>query len=170
MKVTPAHDPNDFAIGQRHNLPSINVMDTRGLINENGGPYAGLDRYAARKKILADLEEQGILVAVERPHLRVGRCDRCKTVVEPRLSTQWFLAVNKVATGDHAPHDGLTLQQRAIAAVEQESRQDRPRTTSQGLPRLDGQHARLVHQPPALVGTPHSRVALRRLRQDDRRA
>jgi valyl-tRNA synthetase len=119
VKVTPAHDPNDFAIGQRHQLPSINVMDTRGIINENGGPYAGLDRYAARKRILEDLEAQGLLVAAKDHTYALGRCDRCKTVVEPRLSTQWFIAVNKVATGAHAPSDGLTLQQRAIAAVKE---------------------------------------------------
>ena len=118
VKVTPAHDPNDFAIGQRHGLPSINVMDIRGHINENGGPYAGLDRYAARKQILADLEAAGALVAVKEHTNSVGRCDRCQTVVEPRLSTQWFIAVNKVATGPNAPSDGLTLQQRAIAAVQ----------------------------------------------------
>ena len=95
VKVTPAHDPNDFALGERHRLPSINVMDDRGHINENGGAYAGLDRYAARKKIVADLEEQGLLAAVKDYTNNVGHCDRCKTVVEPRLSTQWFLAVNK---------------------------------------------------------------------------
>ncbi len=117
VKVTPAHDPNDFAIGQRHSLPSINVMDVRGHINEAGGAYAGLDRYAARKRILEDLEAAGALVAVKDHTNSVGRCDRCKTVVEPRLSTQWFIAVNKKATGPNAPGDELTLQERAIAAV-----------------------------------------------------
>jgi valyl-tRNA synthetase len=97
VKVTPAHDPNDFALGERHNLPSINVMDDRAHINENGGVYAGLDRYVARKKIVADLEEQGLLAAVKDYTNNVGHCDRCKTVVEPRLSTQWFLKIQPLA-------------------------------------------------------------------------
>ncbi len=97
VKVTPAHDPNDFALGERHHLPSINVMDDRAHINENGGAYAGLDRYVARKKIVADLEEQGLLAAVKDYTNNVGHCDRCKTVVEPRLSTQWFLKIQPLA-------------------------------------------------------------------------
>jgi valyl-tRNA synthetase len=118
VKVTPAHDPNDFAIGQRHHLPNINVMDVRARINENGGAYAGLDRYEARKRILADLEALGLLVAAKEHTNSVGRCDRCKTVVEPRLSLQWFVAVNKVASGPHAPSDGLSLRDRARLVVE----------------------------------------------------
>jgi valyl-tRNA synthetase len=112
VKVTPAHDPNDFALGERHHLPSINVMDDRGHINENGGPYQGLDRYAARKRIVADLEAQGLLAAVKDYTNNVGHCDRCKTVVEPRLSMQWFIAVNK------APNSGgASMAEKAIAAV-----------------------------------------------------
>jgi valyl-tRNA synthetase len=112
VKVTPAHDPNDFAIGERHNLPSINVMDDRALINEHGGAYAGLDRYVARKKIVADLEVQGLLAAVKDYTNNVGHCDRCKAVVEPRLSTQWFVAVNKKA------NDGReSMAEKARAAV-----------------------------------------------------
>ena len=95
VKITPAHDPNDFALGARHNLPSINVMDTTAKINENGGVYAGLDRYAARKRILEDLEALGLLGKIHDHKLSVGRCDRSKDVIEPRLSTQWFVAVNK---------------------------------------------------------------------------
>jgi valyl-tRNA synthetase len=97
VKVTPAHDPNDFAIGERHHLPSINVMDDRAHINENGGPYAGLDRYVARKKIVADLEAQGLLAGIKDHVNNVGHCDRCKTVVEPRLSTQWFVKIQPLA-------------------------------------------------------------------------
>ena len=97
VKVTPAHDPNDFAIGERHHLPSINVMDDRAHINENGGPYQGLDRYVARKKIVADLEAQGLLGAIKDYTNNVGHCDRCKTVVEPRLSTQWFIKIQPLA-------------------------------------------------------------------------
>ena len=108
VKVTPAHDPNDFAIGERHHLPSINVMDDRAHINENGGAYAGLDRYVARKKIVADLEEQGLLGAIKDHANNVGHCDRCKTVVEPRLSTQWFIKIQPLA-------------EKAIAAVKPDS-------------------------------------------------
>ena len=97
VKVTPAHDPNDFALGERHHLPSINVMDDTAQINENGGPYAGLDRYVARKKIVEDLTEQGLLAGVKDHIHNVGHCDRCKTVVEPRLSTQWFVKIQPLA-------------------------------------------------------------------------
>jgi valyl-tRNA synthetase len=97
VKVTPAHDPNDFAIGQRHSLPSINIMDERGHMNAAAGAYAGLDRYVARKRVLADLEEQGLLAGV-RDHVNsIGKCDRCKTVVEPLLSTQWFIRIQPLA-------------------------------------------------------------------------
>src|SRR5580658_7456728 len=112
VKVTPAHDPNDFAIGERHHLPSINVMDDRAQINENGGPYQGLDRYVARKKIVADLEAQGLLGAIKDYTNNVGHCDRCKTVVEPRLSTQWFIAVNKAPDGG-----GASIAEKAITAI-----------------------------------------------------
>jgi valyl-tRNA synthetase len=97
VKVTPAHDPNDFAIGERHHLPSINIMDDTGHINADGGAYAGLDRYVARKKIVADLEEQGLLGEIKDYTNSVGHCDRCKTVVEPRLSSQWFVKIQPLA-------------------------------------------------------------------------
>ena len=97
VKVTPAHDPNDFAIGLRHNLPQINVMDDQARINENGGPYKGLDRYEAREKILRDLEELGLLGGIKDHTLAIGKCDRCKTIVEPRLSTQWFIKIQPLA-------------------------------------------------------------------------
>jgi valyl-tRNA synthetase len=97
VKVTPAHDPNDFALGQRHNLPSINIMDETAHINSEGGAYAGLDRYVARKRVIADLETLGLLGAVKDHTNNVGHCDRCKTVVEPRLSTQWFIKIQPLA-------------------------------------------------------------------------
>ena len=97
VKVTPAHDPNDFALGERHHLPSINIMDAEGHINAEGGTYAGLDRYVARKKVLADLEEQGLLAGIKDHVNNVGHCDRCKTTVEPRLSTQWFIKIQPLA-------------------------------------------------------------------------
>jgi valyl-tRNA synthetase len=97
VKVTPAHDPNDFALGERHHLPSINIMDDKGHINAEGGAYAGLDRYVARKRVVADLEEQGLLAGIKDHTNNVGHCDRCKTVVEPRLSTQWFVKIQPLA-------------------------------------------------------------------------
>ena len=97
VKVTPAHDPNDFALAERHHLPSINIMDDTGHINAAGGPYTGLDRYAARKRVVADLEEQGLLAGIKDHVNNVGHCDRCKTVVEPRLSTQWFIKIQPLA-------------------------------------------------------------------------
>jgi len=97
VKVTPAHDPNDFEAGLRHNLPQIEVMDAHGHMNENAGPYAGLDRYAARKRVLEDLREQGFLVGEKDYTIAIGKCDRCGTVVEPRLSTQWFVKIKPLA-------------------------------------------------------------------------
>jgi valyl-tRNA synthetase len=97
VKVTPAHDPNDFALGQRHGLPSISVMDERAHMNAAAGAYAGLDRYQARKQVLADLEAQGLLAGVREHVNSIGKCDRCKTVVEPLLSTQWFIRIQPLA-------------------------------------------------------------------------
>ncbi len=97
VKVTPAHDPNDFALGQRHNLPSINVMDDTAHINQDGGKYAGLERFIARKHVVADLEEQGLLAGIKDHTHNVGHCDRCKIVVEPRLSLQWFVKIQPLA-------------------------------------------------------------------------
>ena len=97
VKVTPAHDPNDFEAGKRHNLPQIDVMDEHAHMNANAGAYAGLDRYEARKRVLADLQEQGFLVGEKDYALALGKCDRCGTVVEPRLSEQWFIKIQPLA-------------------------------------------------------------------------
>ena len=97
VKVTPAHDPNDFVIGQRHQLPQVSVIDEDGRMTENAGPYAGQDRFAARKALLAQLEAEGHLVAVEDHAHAVGHCQRCDTVVEPLLSTQWFVRIKPLA-------------------------------------------------------------------------
>ena len=97
VKITPAHDPNDFEVGLRHNLPVINIMDESGVINENGGEYQGMDRLDARKKIVKALEEQGYLIKVEPIKHHVGTCYRCKTVVEPRVSKQWFVKMEPLA-------------------------------------------------------------------------
>jgi valyl-tRNA synthetase len=125
VKITPAHDPNDFAMfdrhAQRHNLPApISVMDETAHMNTEAGPaYAGLDRYEARKKVLADLEAQGLLGAA-RDHVNsIGKCARCQTVVEPRLSTQWFVAVNKKPN-----KGGASMAELAIAVVKEDREGD----------------------------------------------
>ena len=97
VKVTPAHDPNDFEAGRRHNLPKIQVIDENGVMTAAAGPYAGLDRFEARKRVLADLEAIGALVKTEDYALNIGKCQRCKTVVEPLVSTQWFVKTKPLA-------------------------------------------------------------------------
>lgn len=105
VKITPACDPNDFAVARRHDLPTVKIMDGNGCINENGGRYQGQDRYVCRENVLTDLAEQGYLLGRE-PHLHsIGQCYRCKTDIEPTVSTQWFVRV--------AP-----LAREALAAVE----------------------------------------------------
>ncbi|MFF1760285.1 valine--tRNA ligase [Streptomyces sp. NPDC058266] len=107
VKVTPAHDPNDFAIGQRHNLESIEVLDERGIITAHG-PFEGLDRFEARSAIVAAMRAEGRIVAEKRPYVHsVGHCSRCKTTLEPRLSLQWWVKVDTLAkaAGD-AVRDG----------------------------------------------------------------
>jgi valyl-tRNA synthetase len=97
VKVTPAHDPNDFDMGNRHGLEPINVMNGDGTMNENAGPYEGLDRFDCRKKILKDLEEAKLIEKIEDHQNAVGHCYRCDTVVEPRLSPQWFVKMKPLA-------------------------------------------------------------------------
>src|SRR5215469_4681224 len=107
VKVTPAHDPNDFEAGLRHHLAQIEVMDAHAHMNQNAGKYAGMDRLVARKEVLADLSEQGFLVGEKDYTIALGKCERCGTVVEPRLSTQWFIKIQPLAD-------------RAIAVVEKD--------------------------------------------------
>ena len=106
LKITPAHDPNDFEIGLRHDLPVVKCIDDFGLMNEEAGPYEGQDRFACRENILADLEKEGLLEKVEDYQHAVGHCYRCHTIVEPNLSKQWFV-------------DTKPLAAKAIAAVEE---------------------------------------------------
>ena len=97
VKMTPAHDPNDFGVGQRHNLEEINVMNEDGTMNELAGKYQGMDRYECRKQLMQDLEEAGYVIAIkDHPH-SVGTCYRCHTVIEPRLSEQWFVKMDELA-------------------------------------------------------------------------
>jgi len=97
VKVTPAHDPNDFEMGKRHNLEEINILDPRGNINENGGPYKGMTRFEARDRVIEDLKAQGLLVKIEEHAHSVGHCYRCSTVIEPYLSKQWFVQIKPLA-------------------------------------------------------------------------
>ncbi|HEY0758131.1 MAG TPA: valine--tRNA ligase [Acidisarcina sp.] len=97
VKVTPAHDPNDFALGKRHNLPSITVLDESAHMTAAAGAYAGLDRYEARARVVADLDALGLVVSIKDHLNSIGKCDRCGTVVEPLLSTQWFLKIQPLA-------------------------------------------------------------------------
>jgi len=105
VKVTPAHDANDFEAGLRHNLPQIEVIDEHNKMNANAGSYAGLDRFAARTRVVEDLTAQGFLVGTKDYTVALGKCDRSGTIVEPRLSTQWFIKIKPLA-------------EKAIAAVE----------------------------------------------------
>ncbi|WP_044640580.1 valine--tRNA ligase [Risungbinella massiliensis] len=97
VKITPAHDPNDFEMGQRHNLPMILVMDESGVMNENAAKYQGMDRFACRKQIIRDLDEQGVLIEMEEHVHQVGHSERSGAVVEPYLSTQWFVKMKPLA-------------------------------------------------------------------------
>ncbi|MBE9520282.1 MAG: valine--tRNA ligase, partial [Proteobacteria bacterium] len=115
LKVTPAHDLNDFEIARRHDLPALKVMDDSGAMNEEAGIYKGLDRFECRKRVLADLEEQGLLEKVEEYQHGVGHCYRCQTVVEPTLSKQWFVSVKPLA-------------EKAIAAVKEGQTKIHPQT------------------------------------------
>jgi valyl-tRNA synthetase len=109
LKITPAHDFNDFEIGLKHGLEQIKVIDETGRMNENAGPYQGMDRFECREKIVADFERDGVLIKIEDyPHV-VGHCYRCKTIVEPNLSLQWFVKTKPLAkTAMEAVRDGRT--------------------------------------------------------------
>ncbi len=97
VKITPSHDPNDFEVGERHNLGQYIIMNEDATINENGGKYAGLDRYDARREIVEDLEELGLLEAIKDHENSIGHCERCETVVEPLISKQWFVKMGPLA-------------------------------------------------------------------------
>ncbi len=112
VKVTPAHDPNDYQAGLRHDLPQITVMDEQGRMNQNAGAYAGLDRFEARERIVRDLEQQGLLAGTKDYVVPLGKCQRCHSIVEPRISTQWFVAVNKEPSSG-----GLSMAGAAVEVV-----------------------------------------------------
>ena len=97
VKMTPAHDPNDFEVAQRHNLEIIRVLDDEGKVNENGGKYCGMDRYEAREAIVEELRALGNLVSIEDYSHNVGKCYRCGTTIEPIISAQWFVSMKPLA-------------------------------------------------------------------------
>jgi valyl-tRNA synthetase len=108
VKITPAHDPNDFEVGKRHNLPEMDVMTPDGHMNDAAGKYAGVERFAARARIVADLQELGLIESVKDHMHAVGTCDRCKSIVEPRISTQWFMKMKPLAEpAKQVVHDGV---------------------------------------------------------------
>jgi len=97
LKITPAHDPTDFEVAQRHNLPLVNIMNPDATMNENAGPYQGLERFACRDKVLADLEDKKLLEKIEPYSHSVGHCGRCQTMIEPKVSLQWFVQTQPLA-------------------------------------------------------------------------
>ena len=154
VKITPAHDPNDWEVSKRHNLEVINILNPDGTLNDAvPEKYRGLSVQAGRKQVLADLEEQGLFKEKKNITHAVGKCYRCNTVVEPYLSDQWFVKMRPLA-------DKAWMPERRYPVLSPQ--------VGEYLCSLDGKHPRLVHFPSALVGTPHSGVVLRFLRQDDR--
>ncbi len=158
VKVTPAHDPNDYAISQRHNLPRVVVIDEHARMTADAGQaYQGLDRYEAREAVVQDLREQGLLEKIEDYPLSVGTCQRCKT----RDRASAFHAV----VPENAAPGGACHSRGGRGAGARHSRQ-----LQEDLSRLDVQDLRLVHFAATLVGTPHPRLVLRRLRRSHRGA
>jgi valyl-tRNA synthetase len=157
VKVTPAHDQNDYQVGQRHKLPMICVLTLTAKINDEAPEkYRGMDRFVARKAIVADLEALGLLVEIKKHKLMVPICDRTGQVIEPMLTDQWFVAMSKV--GDQDPTASPSpkaidrgLRRSAVCA----------RELGQHLQPVDEQHPGLVHLAPAVVGPPDSGLVRR---------
>ena len=147
VKITPAHDFDDYEVAGRHDLPMITVLDEDARLTDAAGPFAGLDRFAARDAVIERLATMGDLEKVEPHKLVIGRCDRCGTVVEPRLSTQWFIRVKPLAD-------------RALASVREGRTTILPDALREGLRPLDGEHPRLGGEPPAVVGSPDPGLVL----------
>ena len=154
----PAHDFNDYAVGQRHGLPMIGDLHARREDQRQRAraPTAGLDRFEARKQVVADLEAQGLLEKAKPHQLVVPRCARTGQIVEPMLTDQWFVAMTKPGA------DGKSIAGKAIDAVETGAVQLRARAMGQHLQPVDEQHPGLVHLAPALVGPPDPGLVRRR--------
>ena len=140
VKITPAHDPNDFEVGKRHNLEEINILNDDGTMNNKCGKYAGMDRYEARKAMVEDLEKLGLLVKVVDHVHNVGTHDRCKTTVEPMIKPQWFVKMEEMA-------------KRCQRSREERGSKLHPGPFQQDLSELAEQYPRLVYFPSALVGS-----------------
>ncbi len=151
VKVTPAHDPNDFAMGERHGLEKINIFDETAHVVEGYGEFTGMSREECREAVVAWFEEHGLLDHVEDHHHSVMHCYRCDSALEPWLSEQWFVAVDK-------------LKGPATEAVTSGKSHVPSRALDADLSHLDGEPQGLVHLPPAVVGPSHPRVPLRGLR------
>ena len=161
VKITPAHDFNDFAVGQRHRLRADPDLHADATVNDNAPEkYRGLDRYVARKRVLADLRAAGLLVS-EKPHkMIVPRCGRTGEVVEPMLTDQWYMAMSKPAPAG-TPHPGKSIAQVALEAVARGDVRIRARAVERGLSPVDRQHPGLVHLAAAVVGPPDPGVVRR---------
>ena len=165
VKVTPAHDANDYAVGQRHELPMIGVLTLDATINDKApAAYRGLDRFVARKQVVADLEAQGLLAEAKKHKLMVPRCARTGQIVEPMLTDQWFVAMTKPGA------DGKSIAQKAIDAVESGAVKFVPEQLGQHLQPVDEEHPGLVHLAPAVVGPPDSGLVRRRTASSSSRA
>ena len=156
VKVTPAHDPNDFEAGLRHNLPQIEVIDEHNKMNANAGPYAGLERFAARARVVEDLAAQSFLVGTKDYTVALGKCDRSRNH-------------RRAAALDAVVHQDQATRRKSDRRRRNRRDHDRPRQLSPDVSQLDEQHPRLVHLASTLVGTSHSGMALL-LRRGDRRA
>ena len=169
VKVTPAHDANDYAVGQRHGLPMIGVLTLDAKINDNApAAYRGLDRFVARKTVVADLEALGLLVETKKHKLTVPRCARTGQIVEPMLTDQWFVAMTKPGRRRRVASPAARSR-----AVEQRRRALRAGAVGQHLEPVDEEHPGLVHLAPALVGPPDPglvRQRRRTVRRAQRRA
>ena len=148
VKITPAHDPNDFEVGLRHNLPVIKIMNDDATMNENAGLYNGMTEIEARNAVVSDLEKAGLLVKTEDYEHNVGHCYRCHKTIEPMVSKQWFVKMKDLAIP-------------AIEAVKQKQIKFLPKRFEKDVFTLDGKYPRLVHKPSIVVGTPYSRILLR---------
>ena len=153
LKITPGHDPNDYAIAQRHNLPIISMLDKAAKINENGGPYQGQDRFEARKNLWADMKQAGLVIKTEPYTTTIPRSQRGGEIVEPMISTQWFVKIEPLAkAGLEAVQDGR------IKIV--------PERFEKIYYNWLDEHQGLVHQPPVVVGTSHPGLVLPRWAHD----
>jgi valyl-tRNA synthetase len=159
VKVTPAHDFNDYAVGQRHRLPMIPILTLDAKINDNAPELPGMDRFERARQIVADLEAAGLLDKVDAHKLMVPRGDRTGVVIEPMLTDQWFVAMSKPGA------DGKSIAGKALDVRGLRRDPVLPRELGQHLQPVAEQHPGLVHLAPALVGPPDSGLVWRRGRR-----